>query len=384
MARPSSPPMSPAPRTCWSSISSGNGAVVYAKSNTPEFGAGANTFNDVFGRTLNPWNTSRSAAGSSGGAAVALATGMAWLAHGSDMGGSLRNPASFCGVVGLRPSPGRVARSRSAALGGMLSVEGPMARDVEDRGAAARCDGRSRAARSLVAAGGRHEFPRCGAGRSPAPPGGVQPRSRDHAGRARSRADGRGGGGRSSPAPASSSRKRIPISARRMTASRCCGRCPSRPGSRMCSRRMATGSSRRSCGISRRASSFRSRRSSRRSGSGSPCSTARFNSSRPTTCCWRRQRSRRRSRWSSAISPQCNGHSFGNYVEWLAIAYAVTLVACPAISIPAGFTSEELPVGLQIVGPPQGEAAVLRGAKLMQDILDLGAITPIDPRERRR
>src|SRR3954470_10057900 len=80
-----------------------NGAVVYAKSNTPEFGAGANTFNEVFGATLNPWDTSKSAAGSSGGAAVALATGMAWLAQGSDMGGSLRSPASFCGIVGMRP-----------------------------------------------------------------------------------------------------------------------------------------------------------------------------------------------------------------------------------------------------------------------------------------
>ncbi len=85
------------------------GALVYAKSNTPEFGAGANTFNEVFGATRNPWNTARSAAGSSGGAAVALATGMAWLAQGSDLGGSLRNPASFCGIVGMRPSPGRVA-----------------------------------------------------------------------------------------------------------------------------------------------------------------------------------------------------------------------------------------------------------------------------------
>src|SRR5207247_8822110 len=72
-----------------------NGAVIYAKSNTPEFGAGANTFNEVFGATRNPWDLSRSAAGSSGGAAVALATGTAWLAHGTDMGGSLRNPASF-------------------------------------------------------------------------------------------------------------------------------------------------------------------------------------------------------------------------------------------------------------------------------------------------
>ena len=88
-----------------------NGAVVYAKSNTPEFGAGANTFNEVFGATRNPFDLSRSAAGSSGGAAVALATGTAWLAHGTDMGGSLRNPASFCGVVGMRPSIGRVAHS---------------------------------------------------------------------------------------------------------------------------------------------------------------------------------------------------------------------------------------------------------------------------------
>src|SRR3954447_27071530 len=93
-----------------------NGAVIYAKSNTPEFGAGAHTFNEVFGPTRNPWNMSRSAAGSSGGAAAALATGTAWLAHGSDMGGSLRNPASFCGVVGMRPSIGRVAHTPVAKI----------------------------------------------------------------------------------------------------------------------------------------------------------------------------------------------------------------------------------------------------------------------------
>ena len=110
----------------------GNGGVVYAKSNTPEFGAGANTFNEVFGATRNPWDTSRSAAGSSGGAAVALATGTAWLAHGSDMGGSLRNPASFCGIVGMRPSIGRVAHTPVAAIDRNLGVQGPMARNVED------------------------------------------------------------------------------------------------------------------------------------------------------------------------------------------------------------------------------------------------------------
>ncbi len=108
------------------------GGIVYAKSNTPEFGAGGNTFNDVFGPTLNPYDTSRSAAGSSGGAAVALATGMAWLAHGSDLGGSLRNPASFCGIVGMRPTPGRVAQSRALCVDGTLGVQGPMARTVED------------------------------------------------------------------------------------------------------------------------------------------------------------------------------------------------------------------------------------------------------------
>src|SRR6201999_256822 len=109
-----------------------NGGIVYAKSNTPEFGAGANTFNDVFGATLNPWNLSRSAAGSSGGGAVALAAGMAWVAHGSDMGGSLRNPASFCGVVGLRPSIGRVAHTPKFQIDRTLGVQGPMARNVED------------------------------------------------------------------------------------------------------------------------------------------------------------------------------------------------------------------------------------------------------------
>jgi amidase len=110
----------------------GNGGVVYAKSNTPEFGAGANTFNEVFGATRNPWGTSRSAAGSSGGAAVALATGTAWLAHGTDMGGSLRSPASFCGVVGMRPSIGRVAHSPAFKIDRNLTVHGPMARNVED------------------------------------------------------------------------------------------------------------------------------------------------------------------------------------------------------------------------------------------------------------
>ena len=108
------------------------GGIVLGKTNTPEFGAGANTFNEVFGITRNPWNRALTCGGSSGGAAVALATGMAWLADGSDLGGSLRTPASFCGVVGLRPSPGRVPHGPRAVPFGTLAVNGPMARDVRD------------------------------------------------------------------------------------------------------------------------------------------------------------------------------------------------------------------------------------------------------------
>ena len=108
------------------------GGVVLAKSNTPEFGAGANTFNPVFGKTRNPWNTSLTCSGSSGGSAVALATGEVWLATGSDLGGSLRTPASFCSVVGLRPSPGRVAHGPTANMSDDLAVDGPMARTVAD------------------------------------------------------------------------------------------------------------------------------------------------------------------------------------------------------------------------------------------------------------
>lgn len=112
----------------------GRGAVVFAKSNTPEFEAGANTFNEVFGRTLNPWDVSRSAAGSSGGAAAAVATGMAAFAQGSDFACSLRYPAAFCNVVGLRPSPGLIPQGPSKLPNQVLSVIGPLARSVADIG----------------------------------------------------------------------------------------------------------------------------------------------------------------------------------------------------------------------------------------------------------
>ena len=108
------------------------GAIVLGKTNTPEWAAGGNTRNAVHGATGNPFDTARSAAGSSGGSAVALACGMVPLASGSDTGGSLRNPAAHNGVVGLRPSPGLVPNEKRAFGWFGLSVNGPMARDVGD------------------------------------------------------------------------------------------------------------------------------------------------------------------------------------------------------------------------------------------------------------
>src|SRR4249919_2047228 len=108
------------------------GAVPIGKTNVPEFAAGSHTFNTVFGTTLNPVDPTRSAGGSSGGAACALASGMVPLADGSDMGGSLRHPASFCGVVGLRPSLGRVPAWPLYNQWETTSVGGPMARNVGD------------------------------------------------------------------------------------------------------------------------------------------------------------------------------------------------------------------------------------------------------------
>src|ERR671927_1870298 len=106
------------------------GGIVMGKSNTPEFGAGGSTLNEVFGRTRNPWNTSLTSGGSTGGGAVSVATGEVFLAQGTDHGGSLRGPGSHCSVVGLRPSPGRVTRGTVNNLWSPLSVQGPMARSV--------------------------------------------------------------------------------------------------------------------------------------------------------------------------------------------------------------------------------------------------------------
>lgn len=355
------------------------GGVVYAKSNTPEFGAGANTFNDVFGATLNPWNTGLSAAGSSGGAAVALATGMAWVAHGSDFGGSLRNPASFCGIVGFRPSPGRVRRTPEVKIDDLLNVQGPMARNVSD--CALLLDAMS----------------------------GDDPRDPI-----------------SLPAPATSFLSAAQSGWRplRVAYSANLGITPVDPEvaaiTRQAAERLAGAgvivedahpdlSEAHECFQTLRAYTFASWKSDlleTHRGQIKPEVVWNIERGLQLTAAdlvraeTQRDRMRRRvlaffSTYDLLLCPAtivppypigkryvdtCNGVVFSNYVEWLAIAYAISVVTCPAMSLPCGVTSAGLPVGLQVIAAPRHDARVFAGGKFIEDLLELNTTRPIDPR----
>ena len=356
-----------------------NGAVIYAKSNTPEFGAGANTFNEVFGATRNPWDTSRSAAGSSGGAAVALATGTAWLAHGSDMGGSLRNPASFCGIVGMRPSIGRVAHTPVAAIDRNLGVQGPMARNVEDL------------ALLLDAMSGEH----------PADP-------------------------LSLPSPPTSflSITRTGQKPKRIAYSPDLGITPVDPEvvaiTRKAAQRFAEAGAiveeahpdlreAHECFHVLRAFDFaiskaallRSKRDLLKPEviwnieEGLKLTVEQIARAEAQRVAMAARTLEFFGKYDLLLAPativppfpienryvaKCAGKTFDNYVEWLGIVYAITLTCCPALSLPCGFTATGLPVGLQMVAPPRSDARLLAGAKVLEDILGVRGTTPIDPR----
>jgi len=357
------------------------GGIVYAKSNTPEFGAGANTFNEVFGITRNPWNTTLSAAGSSGGAAVALATGMAWVAHGSDMGGSLRNPASFNGVVGMRPSPGRVATDPGNKVDRLLQVEGPMARSVDD--VALLFD-------AML-------------GESPADPISL-PRA----------------AGEGFLAAARSGRK-----PRRVAFSRDLGITPVDPEvADICAaaaKRFAQAgviveeahpdlSEAHECFATLRAMSFACAHAEKLKThrdllkpdvvwnveKGLALTMPDIVKAEAQRAAMIRRANAFFDDYDLLLCPativaafpadqryltECDGHVFANYVEWLGIVYAITLTTAPALSLPCGFTKDGRPVGLQIVARPRGEAKLLAGAKLMEDLLGLKGTTPIDPKK---
>ncbi len=358
------------------------GGVVYAKSNTPEFGAGANTFNPVFGATFNPWNTGRTSAGSSGGAAAALASGQAWLAHGSDMGGSLRNPASFCGVVGMRPTPGRVASNNRAIIDQTLGVQGPMARTVEDL------------ALFFDAMAGEDR--------------------RDLL---------------SKPRPATSflAESRSGWLPRRVAYSPDLGVTPVDPEiadiTRRAAHRLAEAGvivEEASPDLSGVHDCFRVLRARNFVTSLGPL-VAQHRDKVKADIIWNveegagltaddiaraeRHRAQLAMRMDAFLRDydlllcpativaafpveqryltRCAGHEFSNYFEWLAIAYGPTLCGAPALSLPCGFTHENLPIGLQIVGPTNADACVIAGARALEQILALDTVRPIDPRPGR-
>lgn len=357
----------------------GEGGIVYAKSNTPEFGAGGNTFNPVFGKTLNPWDTTRSCAGSSGGAAVALATGMAWVAHGSDLGGSLRNPASFCGIVGMRPSPGRVAKTPGAIADDTLSVEGPMARTVADL------------ALLLDAMAGEE--------------------ARDPI---------------SLPKPALSFSRAVrePKRLRKVAFSADLGLTPVDPEVAEICRTAAMRFSDLGVPVeeahpdlSGAHETFQVLRAASFAANHAEKLRTKRDLLKPDVI-WNIEKglkltieeviaaeTRRGALIRNAHSffddydllmtpativaaypstertvERCAGVEFESYVDWLAIAYAITLTGAPALSLPCGFTRDGLPVGLQIVARPRGEAKLLAAAAELEGALALGTARPIDPK----
>src|SRR5450432_4046478 len=356
-----------------------NGAVIYAKPNTPEFGAGANTFNEVFGAKRDPWDLSRSAAGASGGAAAALATGTAWLAHGSDMGGSLRNPASFCGVVGLRPSIGRVAHTPVSQIDRNITVHGPMARNVEDL------------ALLLDAMSGEH----------PADPLSLPPLPVSFLSAARS----------------GNKPKRVAYSPD-------LGITPVDPEVAAITRKAAARFAEAGVIVEEahpdlreahecfhvlrafdfaisKAALLRTKRDLLKPEviwnieQGLKLTVEQIERAEGQRVAMATRTLEFFRTYDLLLAPativapfpienryvaECAGKKFDNYVEWLAIVYAITLVCCPALSLPCGFTASCLPVGLQMVAAPRGEARLLAGAKVLEDILGVLGTRPIEPR----
>jgi len=354
-----------------------SGAIFMCKSNVPEF-AGSNTFNPVFGATRNPWNLKMTAGGSSGGAAAALASGTQWLAMGSDLGGSLRIPASYCSIVGLRPSPGRVPRGAGLPAFDSLWVEGPMARNVPDL------------ALMLDALAVQHP-------RDPL----------------------------SMPAP------RVPFTEavrharapHRVAFSANLGLSNVDPEVVAICSAAAGRFADLGAAVEEAAPNF--------SGSIDTFQTQRsllFAALRGDLLATERARINPSIIWNiekglglsaediiraeresvvlyhrvaaffkdfdlllcpvvavppypveQAYPTRIGNQQLTSYIDWMFLTFVVTLTGCPALSLPCGFTKAGLPVGLQVIGPTHGDAAVLAAGALMEQAFGIASRLPIDP-----
>jgi len=339
------------------------GAIVLGKTNTPEFGAGANTFNAVFGATRNPWNLALTCGGSSGGSAVALATGMGPIAHGTDLGGSLRIPAAFCGVVGFRTTPGLVPVYPRELAWDHFSVHGPMARTVADTAlmlsVIAGPDDRS----PISYAVDTRQFVK--AVRKPSVKGwriawtpdlaGLIPVDKEVASTAEqgARVFRSVGAVVENASPDFSETNDIVLSTRGLMMAALHGD------------KLAQWRDQMQQGLVWNIEQGL-RLTPQEIGRGEKLRTALWHRVRifferydllvlPTV----------------AVKPfpveqpyptEINGQPLANYTQWFFLTYAISLTGLPAISVPCGFTKDGLPVGLQIVGRRRQEAAVLAAA----------------------
>lgn len=353
------------------------GAIPIAKSNVPEW-AGGHTFNPVNGLTRNPWNTGRSAGGSSGGSGAALASGQAWLATGNDLGGSLRTPAGFNGVVGFRPGPGVVPRGKRLQAFDTLWVEGPMARNVADvaimldAGAGQHPDDPFSfdPIESFVASLGRLEAPRRIAF---SPDLGIVPMSKEVADVATAAAKQLAAAGVdvTSDIPDFSGALEGFQTLRAVLLGTMMGKLLETERSRIAED--IVGNIERGFDVTPEQlfEAERVRWTLYQE-------MIKFFNTHDILIC------------PSASIPafpvelpyvnEIDGKACETYIDWFAITFALTMTSCPVISIPCGFTEDGLPVGLQVVGKPRGEAMLLQAAKWMENLFCISVKLPIEPR----
>lgn len=355
------------------------GAIVMGKTNTPEFAAGASTFNDIFGITRNPWNTSKSVSGSSGGSGAALASGEVFLATGSDLGGSLRTPASFNSVMGLRPGPGRVPHGPVKYQFSMLFPDGIMARSAMDLALGMDCVCRAHPrdpfsfdppAVPFVKQVEEAKLPERIAfsvdlGILP-----VDPQVRTLARSAADRFEAMGVNVDETEPDLKDAGDTFQILRAAIFATEHADhlrdhRDKLKPeviwniekGLALTAQEIGRAEVAQAA-LYQRVISF-------------------FDTYDLLIC-------------PTAIVPpfdaevryveEVDGVKFDNYIDWIGITSAITLTSCPAVSVPAGFTADGLPVGIQIVGPPRSEGRVLQAAHLLDQATGISSQLPIDPR----
>jgi amidase len=356
-----------------------NGAIVIGKTNLPEFAAGGNTFNDVFGATLNPWDTRMTASGSSGGSAAALACGQVWLATGGDFGGSIRTPSSYCSTTGLRPSPGMVPRASKQPYN-PLSVEGPMARTVADTALMFDCEAGWHPLDPLSQTGPHPSFAQAAArpekplrvafstdlGVARAVDAEVRRVCREAAGRLA-----RDGIAVEEAHPDLSDAERTFLTLRGAVF------------------------------IARHAALMKRHRHLYKQEIIDNTEFGLKLTAEDVVAAELAQGEliRRTARWFGnydllvcpAVScppfdvnvryPEAvDGVALEGYMGWLVLTTAVTATSCPVIALPGGFTRDGLPVGLQLVGPLRSEARLFSMAAYVEQLLDVKPKTPIDPR----